>query len=357
MNLIIHVYKSRKLFYKLLGLLVILAACKGADYPIQEDKTFEEVFAFAKQKDQPFCVVLVDSTQALSKEYLQSLRTDYYYITDKAVFNIIDISSKNSEEYVKALTPVSLPLACIFSPNGQLIDLIPGAAKESFLYSEQAIQKQTMTEYHWPNRFGRNKESVVPLLTQLFLFKQSIDENNYEVGKYQQFADSLSHPYATYLSFKATLAQGDSISSTQHAQSLLALETADALELYRDEFIEAKRVLNPNFKIETAPNIKVEKTNISLENCRVNEKRPLDITIYNTGNEPLIIEAINMSCTCVNLEGKNSDIIIDGKQSYLARFYFAPENEGLVSRDIYIASNALNSPNLHINILADVKTE
>src|SRR5690606_41664132 len=139
---------------------------------------------------------------------------------------------------------------------------------------------------------------------------------------------------------KATLAQGDSISSTQHAQSLLALETADALELYRDEFIEAKRVLNPNFKIETAPNIKVEKTNISLENCRVNEKRPLDITIYNTGNDPLKIEAINMSCTCVSLEGTTRDIIIEVKKSYRASFYFATDNVGLDPRVLFIEPNA-----------------
>lgn len=146
----------------------------------------------------------------------------------------------------------------------------------------------------------------------------------------------------------------DSISSANNARNLIAMESSTALELYKDELIEAKKTINPNFKIENAANISVNRTKISLENCKINENVPIEVVIHNAGNEPLKIEKINVSCTCVSIEGKDRDIVVNGKGSYTAKFSFTPIDAGKVSRDIFIASNAFNNPNLHINILANV---
>jgi len=63
-----------------------------------------------------------------------------------------------------------------------------------------------------------------------------------------------------------------------------------------------------------------------------------------------------MSCSCVTLEGINSEIVIGSGKNYTARFYFKPTDSGELTRDIFIYSNAINQPNLHINILAHVKS-
>lgn len=346
--------KGIQQFVFLWSVFILVTGCAGTDYTLQEDKAFEDVRRLAMEADKPFCIVLLDSTKGLSKEYIQSLQHNYDYLTQKAVFNIIDISSGESSWYIKWLLPMSLPLTCVFSSNGQLIDLIPGVAKESFLYTDQAIESQRITEYHWPNSFQKNKKSAVPLLGGLLSFQNNIDKGEYSWNDYEVLSDSLQYPYADYLLLKTAVMSEDTTIMTKRARQLLRLETSGALELYKDEFIEARKILDPDFSLSKAPSIRAATDTINLEGLKVGQSIPIDIVLYNDGEETLKIEKINMSCTCVSLEGPDEGIIVKGKKSDTRRFYFKPENEGQMSRDIFILSNALKTPVLHIKINANV---
>lgn len=347
-------FKTIQQSYWFLSVFIMLVACTSEKTSIRQGETFDGVLKIAQQKNQSFCVVLTDSTQGFSREYVESLQGDYSYITNKAVFNVIDISAEESEWYIKWLTPVSLPLACVFTPDGQLIDLIPGAAKESFLYTDQAIETHEITAYHWPNRFQRNKQMIVPLLKQVNQFKQDINNENYQWKVYESLSDSLQYPYIDYLMLKAAVLRKDLVSAIGNAQRLLNTESSGTLELYKDEFIEAKKIINPNFSVLKAPSIRTDYERITLADLEIGQSVPIDIVLYNDGEEALKIEKINMSCTCVHLDGPSEGILIEGKKSYTAKFYFTPEDVGDVSRDVFISSNALNQPNLHISILANV---
>ena len=350
-----HIHKFHRISYIFIFIIhCSLTSCNYRKSQILKESSFEKVLQIAKLKDKPFCIVLTDSAQRLSSEYLESLKHDYEYLTKKAVFNIVDISSKESEWYLKTLNPVSFPLTCIFSKEGQLIDLIPGAAKESFLYTDQALTHKEITEYHWPNRFNRNKESVVPFLAQAINFANQINKGIYNWKNYASLSDSLHEPYINYLLLRAAFLSKDSTFAIISAQRLVAMESSITLEQYKNEFIEAKKVLNPNFDIAKMPGIRTNKEKIRLSGLKVGQSVPVDIILFNDGEDLLKIEKINMSCTCVHLKGPDEQIIIQGKKSYIARFYFTPEDKGEVSRDIFIASNAFNQPNLHINILANV---
>lgn len=344
-------------FYWLLILCVLGVGCTKDTGDLKKNIAFEEVIENAKRNDVPFCIVLTDSTQQPSQEYLQFLLSDYKYITKKAIFNIIDIDSEESDLYVKWLTPFSFPLTCVFSPNGQLIDLIPGAVRESFLYIDQAIVNQKITDYHWPNRIQKNKRTIIPLLAQLINFENEINNGRYRWRHYTSLSDSLQHPYMDYLLLKAVALSGDSVFAVYNAQKLLAHESPSTLEFYKEEFIEAKKILNSKFDISNAPNIRVAKKSIILSDLKIGDSVPIDIVLYNEGEEPLKIEKINLSCTCLSLEGPDKGIIIEGRKSYTAKFHLRPENSGVLSRDIFISSNALNQPSLHINIVANVISE
>ena len=65
------------------------------------------------------------------------------------------------------VVPVSLPLTCVFTSDGHLVDLIPGAAKESFLYVQKALTDLQMTEYHYPNRFSMPKKKLITLFDRI----------------------------------------------------------------------------------------------------------------------------------------------------------------------------------------------
>ena len=62
---------------------------------------------------------------------------------------------------MKWLCPLSLPLTCVFSDTGTLIDLIPGATKETFLYTTEAISDMKITNYHYPESWYVRVSKVV----------------------------------------------------------------------------------------------------------------------------------------------------------------------------------------------------
>jgi len=340
---------------KLLCIAVIcLFGCNNTDTVIYENRSFKDICSLAEINNSPFCIVLTDSMNNLSKEYIFQLEKNYKHLFDKALFNILDINYIENEWYIKWLSPVSIPLTCIFSPDGRLIDLIPGVSKETFLYTEEAINKVETTDFHWPNRFKTNKKNALPLLDNVLKQKIYIDEGIYIPLELNGLVDSLNYPYSNYLKLLGELMEQDTTGSQQAAQSLIKLETPASLDLYKNEFITAKKVLNPNFNINTEPNLRVDSTNICLTNCKRDETTPFEILVYNDGDKPLKISKIHTSCSCVEQHRYDEDIIIKSKESFPVKFYFTPDAEGEIVRDIFITSNAINMPILHITILANV---
>lgn len=318
---------------------------------IHYNKSFDDIRLRSKTAERLFCIVLIDSKEASSQNYIKSLNQDYLFLQSKAIYNIADINHEENLWYLKWLNPAFLPLTCVFSHDGKLIDIIPGATRETFLYSEEAIRNKVPTDFHWPNQFNVNKKTIIPFLNNVLKTKEQLDYGIYIPANSDQ-PDSLNYPYTLYLRLAGELMQNDFVASKVTAESLLALETPAALELYKDEFITAKKVLYPDFNINAEPNIRVDSTTFSFNECIVNEKIPLVIPVYNDGEQPLEISRIYMSCSCLERADGNEEILISAKESRMIEFYFTPETEGYVSRDIYLTSNAINMPILHINILA-----
>ena len=146
----------------------------------------------------------------------------------------------------------------------------------------------------------------------------------------------------------------DSLLVEKQAKKLLKLKNSIALQLYKNEFIEAEKVLDPNFDLNEQANIRVETKNIKLENCRINQSYPIDIVINNDGLKSLKLEKIWNSCSCVRLLSDDKNIVVKGKTSYTAKFKFTPLDVGEVYRNIYIESEAYNNPLLNIKIHAIV---
>lgn len=347
-----HTYLFLKILLFACGAF-LFARCSESKTVIYSDEPFEEIRSNALHKESPFCLVLVDSSKDASRDYLKHLHEDYGHLTDKAIYNIIDLTKEENKWYVKWLCPISTPLACVFSSEGDLIDLIPGISKESFLYTGEALQNVKVTDFHWPNRFQMNKKQVIPYLDNLLKQKINLDNGIYLSTEFNQIIDSLYYPYPIYLKLIGECMENDTIGSLQTAKSMIEIETPSFLESYKSEFIMAKKVLDPNFDINTEPNIRVEETMIFLDKCEVNQKELIDINIYNDGKQPLRISKIHLSCSCLEQIGCDTNIMIDPQDYYTAKFYFTPDVGGEISRDIFITSNAINTPILHINILAN----
>lgn len=315
---------------------------------------FEDICKMGKDNHLPYCIVLTDSFQHMSYDYFALLQDKYKYLTQKVIYNMVDINLPINEWYLKWLCPVSTPLTCVFSPDGKLIDLIPGAVRETFLYTKVAITNLETTDYHWPNQFHMNKKQVIPLLNNLLEQIEVLNQGIYLSSGLNPLVDTLYYPYSVYLKLLGELLVHDSVSSKRTAQSLLEFETPYSLDLYKDEFITAKKVLNPDFNILKEPNIRVDEKIILLPNCIVNETVPIVFPIYNDGNSPLLISKIHVSCSCLEKVQAIDGGLIGANDFVVAQFKFTPDGLGEVSRDIFVTSNAINTPILHINILANV---
>ena len=68
---------------------------------------------------------------------------------------------------------------------------------------------------------------------------------------------------------------------------MLELETPYYLQLFKNEFITAKKVLNPDFEINDEPSIRIDNDIVSLSDCKVGENVSFVIPIYNDGKYPL----------------------------------------------------------------------
>ena len=343
----------------LFSLLAIISClflfnCNEHIHKIYTNQSFEDICSIAYKNKEAFCIVLVDSTQELSRQYCLKLKNKDFVFTSKMIYNIADIYISSNEWYMKWLCPLSLPLTCVFSNDGTLIDLIPGATKETFLYTRKAIFDMRTTNYHYPNRFKLPKYAVIPLLNQVLGCKTDLNQGIYIPTALNNSIDSLRYPYSVYLGIVGEQMNNDTIKSKTLAGLMMELENPYYLELFKNEFIIAKKLLTPDFKINDGPNIRVDNEIVSLSDCEVAEDNAFVIPIHNDGKYPLKILKIFTSCSCLNLVDHSEEFVISPNDSVMVGFNFRSEELGEVTRDIFITSNSINKPILYIKILANI---
>ena len=58
--------------------------------------SFKKMQNNALAQNSPFCVVLIDSNDYMSKEYISFLEKDYNYLLNSALYNIAEINDENN---------------------------------------------------------------------------------------------------------------------------------------------------------------------------------------------------------------------------------------------------------------------
>ena len=76
-----------------LGLLI---GCNKNNTLIYRNMSFKEMQNNALAQNSPFCVVLIDSNDYMSKEYISFLEKDYNYLLNSALYNIAEINDENN---------------------------------------------------------------------------------------------------------------------------------------------------------------------------------------------------------------------------------------------------------------------
>lgn len=334
-----------------IAVLATMLSCGNSDIYYNGD--FDEVAAAADKSGKPFCIVLVDNMQYVSREYAYILQVNHERVAGRAVFDIVDIEKEENGWYVKWLNPVSVPLTCVFSEAGDLVDLIPGMSDESFSYIEESVEHSTTTRCYWPNRFNLDKARSVPLLGQVLRNRKFISNGIFIAGEAVAMTDSLKYPYSLGLKLSGQLMIGDTLSAMATAGELLEQESPHNLKIYRSEFIMARKIENPDFNIADEPNIRVGEQIVTPGSSTTGGFVTIELPVYNDGNKPLNITKITANCSCLrNLYGGGT-IVVAPRDSTVLTFALSPRGGIDVGHEVLLVSNGINNPLLNIGIRAD----
>ncbi len=339
----------------LLGVVVYASCANNSSRDIvYYEKSFAESRQISQDLQLPFCIILYDSLQNTPQEYLDKIHANKIRL-NKGVFNFIDIAADKSKWYNKLLSPQTLPVTCIFSSSGELIDLIPGSSKESLLYTKEALTNQKANyEFHYNQKYGNNKLNIVSDINSILRLKFRVDNKENVLSELDTLLNKARYPYTLFLKLKNQLQFKDTVAAENTAKELLLFDSPRDLVDYYDEFMFARQVIDSTFCLETGPYIDVSPTEIELTDCKVNSAVPITINIKNKGQRPLKVSDVLMSCTCVKLVGEKKHLILP-QQTETLNIEFIPDEPGEIFREVYIASNSVNSPISHVKINASVK--
>jgi hypothetical protein len=285
------------------------------------------------------------------------LNGEFKSLKRKIIFNIVDIYANGNRWYGKWLCPVSVPLTCVFSPDGTLLNLLPDLTYESFAYMKKTVgEGQTDNEYYCYNRFGMNKKNYVVAMNSVLQAKRKFEAGDNIRSQLDASLEQVKYPFNLFLKVKSEERLQNSVNMIHACRELLATNTPYELLLYEEEFTECKKKLDSSYDITKEPCLEVTPAVVEIGQCKYHERKPFFIVLKNTGNRPVKISTVETSCTCVSFQGMDSLYIVLPHDSIQMPFEFHAEQKGDVERGCYFVSDARN-PVVDVKILATVRDE
>lgn len=326
---------ERNCLMTILATIFICFSCNSEQIEILHNKEFCEIQQMALNKNENFCIVLMDTANLTSKIYKERLEKSNI----ETVFNIVDIKLPKNNWYGQWLYSNSDPITCIFTSSGILIDIIPGASHKCFNCIKQVVNTGKMClELEYYNNFSMAKERIIPLLKDVLECKFALEHNLNIESQINNLVDSIDYPYAVYLKMMNFIKHNKPEMAQLTAKQLLAFDQDLELEIYPEFFIVANGIINPYYDPTTSPVLECE-TLIELKDCEKGVAKPFKIKIFNSGNTPLEIQEIQLSCSCVQLKGNETYTILP-KESQYVYFEFTADNNEKVEREIFLKSNS-----------------
>ncbi len=327
---------QRNCLMTILVIIFIFVGCSSRHLEVLYNGNFHEAQQIAMNRSENFCIVLLDTSNLTSKIYKERLVKNHI----KTVFNMIDIRLPQNCWYGQWLYSISDPITCIFSPSGNLIDIIPGASRKCFDCIEQVVKTGKMCrELAYYNNFDMDKEQLIPLLNSVLLCKLDFEQGlNIEL-RINKLLDSINYPYIAYLKMMNLAKHSKHEAAQLVAKQLLAFDNDLELEIYPELFIAAKGVIDSCYNSKVEPVLECV-TFIELGDCERGVAKPFKIKILNSGNTPLEIKEIQLSCSCVKLIGDEMYTILP-KESQYVNFEFTADKDEKVERYLILKSNSI----------------
>lgn len=339
--------KCNTLAFTMAIMLMFLTACTRQEKKIVNGLDFQSTMETCQTHGQRFCIVLLDTTQTTSQIYLQRLQET----ASQALFNIIFTDFTKSNVYEQWLYSDATPVTCIFSPDGHLTDIIPGASRKCFRCIDEVLQIGKMTtELEYYNNFTMDKAKIIPLLDEIWQCNLLLEKGSDLTLRLEQIAQNIEYPFLTYLEMENAIRNGDKEKTDSLALRLCSYEGDLDLELYPDLFITARENTIPGFDATEEANLNAPSV-VNLHGCMTGKPKVFHIPVNNSGKKPLDVEGIEMSCSCLELFDDTDFTLMPGETRNL-EFEFTADRNGQIEREIIIRNNGIY-PIKRIRIIAE----
>lgn len=329
------------------SLISFLIACTRQQKDIVIKTDFHSAIQMSKKQNRVLCIVLLDTAQTTSKIYLQRLEE----MQIPALFNLIYTDLTKSTLYEQWLYSNATPVTCIFSPDGRLVDVIPGASRKCFHCINEVVRTKKMTtELEFYNNFTMDKARIIPLLDEIWQCNLLVEKGSDLTLRLEQIAQNIEYPFLTYLEMENAIQKGDKEKTDSLAIRLCDYEGDLDLELYPNLFITAKENTMPDFDATEEACLKSPSV-INLQEYTIGKPKVFHIPVTNSGKKPLAIKEIEMSCSCLELFDDMYFTLIPGETRNL-ELEFTADHNGRIEREIIIRNNGIY-PIKRIKIIAN----
>lgn len=316
----------------------LLISCNKQNVHYYYDVDIEKMVSIAKNEDQLFCCVLIDSLSDEMKLFYDFLKTDEQ-IRKKALFNFIDITDSSNFWYIQWLRPVSNTVTCVFNPSGKLLNLINGVTYESFIALKQSIINND-NKHFYPNRWNMAKDTILPFMNEVLQCKI-----NYEKGEdiQERINNSLSllkYPFNLGLKFMNELRMEKLEDIKYTCRELLLYKDEENILDFFDLFLKAENVVNKKYTKASGPYLEIF-SDTTIYNCLLYNVYKVELILKNKGEFPLNIFDVITGCGCLKYIGEKECQLLPNETMSLT-FNFEPDVIGLIERSVYIVSDAVN---------------
>ncbi len=316
---------------------VFLCSCSGVE--IVYDRTLEQMTADAKKSGEDFCVILSRTDCPPCGALIENLNSaPSRKLFGKAVFNVVDVQLPENSFYLQWLYVGSFPTTCVFSSDGKLKAVVSGATRTAMECIGSAKDGDTKCADYFYSRHYPISGNYLTMLNELLACKQRLDRGEDVGADLDRVLSKTYYPYPVYLKAINEEKQGRHDSAVNAAERLLEFHETQYLYLYSDLFLQAKYLVNPDYKPEQDGILAMEEE-ILLADCKVGEPRKVTIRVENPGEFPAFIRDIQMSCTCLELLSSKQHKLEPGEAVDID-VEFTAESRGEVYREVMFFSNS-----------------
>ena len=332
----------KSLFIIPILILAVLVSCKNNTSQIYYDLSFNDLSQKAKEKNIPFCLVLIDDSGFIGKKYKEYIEEKGSRIFGKAIVNFVDINKSENVWYRQWLSTPDSVLTCVFSSSSILNSIIGGASTYSFKYIHEVVEGNANNLDFGYHRIFECADSiqVMAVLDDVLKCKMMLDSGDDFNTLIDKTLEYVQYPYNIYLKLLNNVRYGrDTIIE---AKRLLEFDNVYYVKLYSDLFKYAEKIVKPNIDFGNKPRLFLGNEKIILDDCSVGKARSFSVKLTNIGQTVLQIRDVDLGCSCIKLLSDDIKEIKPGNSDFL-KFEFLPDRNGIIEREVTIVSNAISS--------------